>query len=130
MIGNYYYGTGRRKTSVALVFLKKGDGKIVVNEKPVDQFFARETGRMVVRQPLVLTNHQTTFDVMVNVIGGGESGQAGAVRHGITRALIDYDAQLKPVLSKAGLVTRDAREVERKKVGLHKARRRKQFSKR
>jgi small subunit ribosomal protein S9 len=130
MIGNYYYGTGRRKTSVARVFLKKGDGKILVNEKPVDEFFARETGRMVVRQPLVLTNHQTTFDVMVNVIGGGESGQAGAVRHGITRALIDYDAQLKPVLSKAGLVTRDAREVERKKVGLHKARRRKQFSKR
>jgi small subunit ribosomal protein S9 len=130
MIGNYYYGTGRRKTSVARVFLKKGDGKILVNEKPVDEFFARETGRMVVRQPLVLTNHQTTFDIMVNVTGGGESGQAGAVRHGITRALIDYDAQLKPVLSKAGLVTRDAREVERKKVGLHKARRRKQFSKR
>ena len=130
MIGNYYYGTGRRKTSVARVFLKKGDGKIVVNEKPVDQFFARETGRMVVRQPLVLTNHQTTFDVMVNVIGGGESGQAGAVRHGITRALIDYDAALKPELSRAGFVTRDAREVERKKVGLHGARRRKQFSKR
>ena len=130
MIGNYYYGTGRRKTSVARVFLKKGDGKIVVNEKPVDQFFARETGRMVVRQPLVLTNHQTTFDVMVNVIGGGESGQAGAVRHGITRALIDYDAQLKPVLSKAGLVTRDAREVERKKVGRRKARRGPQYSKR
>ena len=130
MIGNYYYGTGRRKTSVARVFMKQGSGKIVVNEKPVDQFFARETGRMVVRQPLELTNHQTTFDVMVNVTGGGESGQAGAVRHGITRALIDYDAQLKPVLSKAGLVTRDAREVERKKVGLHKARRRKQFSKR
>ena len=130
MIGKYNYGTGRRKNAVARVFLKKGDGKIVVNEKPVDQFFARETGRMVVRQPLVLTNHQTTFDVMVNVIGGGESGQAGAVRHGITRALIDYDAQLKPVLSKAGLVTRDAREVERKKVGFHKARRRKQFSKR
>jgi len=130
MIGNYYYGTGRRKTSVARVFMKQGSGKIVVNDKPVDEFFARETGRMVVRQPLVLTNHQTTFDVMVNVIGGGESGQAGAVRHGITRALIDYDAQLKPVLSKAGLVTRDAREVERKKVGLHKARRRKQFSKR
>jgi small subunit ribosomal protein S9 len=130
MIGNYYYGTGRRKTSVARVFMKQGSGKIVVNEKPVDEFFARETGRMVVRQPLVLTNHQTTFDVMVNVIGGGESGQAGAVRHGITRALMDYDAQLKPVLSKAGLVTRDAREVERKKVGLHKARRRKQFSKR
>ena len=130
MIGNYYYGTGRRKTSVARVFLKQGSGRIVVNEKPVDEFFARETGRMVVRQPLTLTNHEKTFDVMVNVSGGGESGQAGAVRHGITRALIDYDAQLKPVLSKAGLVTRDAREVERKKVGLHKARRRKQFSKR
>ena len=130
MIGNYYYGTGRRKTSVARVFLKKGDGKIVVNEKPVDEFFARETGRMVVRQPLVLTNHQTTFDVMVNVIGGGESGQAGAVRHGITRALIDYDETLKSPLKHAGFVTRDAREVERKKVGLHGARRRKQFSKR
>ena len=130
MIGNYYYGTGRRKTSVARVFMKQGTGRIVVNEKPVDEFFARETGRMVVRQPLALTNHEKTFDVMVNVTGGGESGQAGAVRHGITRALIDYDAQLKPALSKAGLVTRDAREVERKKVGLHKARRRKQFSKR
>ncbi|MDE2004823.1 MAG: 30S ribosomal protein S9 [Betaproteobacteria bacterium] len=130
MIGNYYYGTGRRKTSVARVFLKSGDGKIVVNDKPIDQFFTRETGRMVARQPLVLTSHEKTFDIMVNVGGGGESGQAGAVRHGITRALIDYDAQLKPALSKAGLVTRDAREVERKKVGLHKARRRKQFSKR
>ena len=92
MIGNYYYGTGRRKTSVARVFIKQGTGKIVVNEKPVDEFFSRETGRMVVRQPLMLTNHETTFDIMVNVIGGGESGQAGAVRHGITRALIDYDA--------------------------------------
>ena len=122
MIGNYYYGTGRRKTSVARVFIKQGTGKFVVNEKPVDEFFTRETGRMVVRQPLMLTNHATTFDIMVNVIGGGESGQAGAVRHGITRALIEYDAQLKPTLSKAGLVTRDAREVERKKVGLHKAR--------
>ncbi len=130
MIGNYYYGTGRRKTSVARVFLKAGSGKIVVNDKPIDEFFARETGRMVARQPLVLTNHIGTFDIMVNVRGGGESGQAGAVRHGITRALMDYDAQLKPTLSKAGLVTRDAREVERKKVGLHKARRRKQFSKR
>src|SRR3954466_7131916 len=130
MIGNYYYGTGRRKTSVARVFIKQGSGKFVVNEKPIDEFFTRETGRMVARQPLVVTNHQGTFDVMVNVIGGGGSGQAGAVRHGITRALIDYDAQLKPALSKAGLVTRDAREVERKKVGLHKARRRKQFSKR
>ena len=130
MIGNYDDGTGRRKTSVARVFLKQGTGKIVVNDKPVDEFFSRETGRMVARQPLVLTNHATTFDIMVNVIGGGESGQAGAVRHGITRALIEYDGQLKPTLSKAGLVTRDAREVERKKVGLHKARRRKQFSKR
>ena len=130
MIGNYYYGTGRRKTSVARVFIKQGTGKIVVNEKPIDEFFTRETGRMVARQPLVITNHTGTFDIMVNVVGGGESGQAGAVRHGITRALIDYDAQLKPALSKAGLVTRDAREVERKKVGLHKARRRKQFSKR
>jgi small subunit ribosomal protein S9 len=130
MIGNYYYGTGRRKTSVARVFIKQGSGKIVVNDKPIDEFFTRETGRMVVRQPLVITNHQGTFDIMVNVVGGGESGQAGAVRHGITRALIEYDGQLKPTLSKAGLVTRDAREVERKKVGLHKARRRKQFSKR
>ena len=130
MIGNYYYGTGRRKTSVARVFIKQGTGKFVVNEKPVDEFFTRETGRMVVRQPLVLTNQEATFDIMVNVTGGGESGQAGAVRHGITRALIDYDAALKPDLSKAGFVTRDAREVERKKVGLHGARRRKQFSKR
>jgi len=118
MIGNYYYGTGRRKTSVARVFIKQGSGKIVVNDKPIDEFFTRETGRMVVRQPLVITNHQGTFDIMVNVVGGGESGQAGAVRHGITRALIEYDGQLKPTLSKAGLVTRDAREVERKKVGL------------
>ncbi len=130
MIDNKNYGTGRRKTAVARVFLKSGKGSIVVNGKPVDEFFARETGRMIVRQPLELTNHLETFDIAVNVKGGGESGQAGAVRHGITRALIDYDASLKPALSKAGLVTRDAREVERKKVGLHKARRRKQFSKR
>lgn len=130
MIGSYYYGTGRRKSAVARVFIKQGSGKFTVNDKPVDAFFTRETGRMVVRQPLKLTNHEATFDIMVNVIGGGESGQAGAVRHGITRALIDYDSELKPPLSKAGLVTRDAREVERKKVGLHKARRRKQFSKR
>lgn len=130
MIGTHHYGTGRRKSAVARVFIKPGKGRIVVNDKPVDQYFGRETGRMVVRQPLALTNHLTTFDVMVNVDGGGESGQAGAVRHGLTRALIEYDAALKPVLSKAGLVTRDAREVERKKVGLHKARRRKQFSKR
>ena len=130
MIGDYYYGTGRRKTSEARVFLKKGSGKIVINGKTLDAYFARETGRMVVRQPLELTNHVETFDIMVNVDGGGESGQAGAVRHGITRALMDYDLTLKPALSGAGLVTRDAREVERKKVGFHKARRRKQFSKR
>ena len=130
MIGDYYYGTGRRKSSVARVFLKKGTGKIVVNDRPLEQFFGRETGRMIVMQPLKLTQSEAAFDVMVNVDGGGESGQAGAVRHGITRALIDYDVALKAALSKAGLVTRDAREVERKKVGLHKARRRKQFSKR
>ena len=130
MAANYYYGTGRRKTAIARVFIKSGSGKFVVNDKPVDQFFSRETGRMVVRQPLELTQHTGTFDIMVNVIGGGESGQAGAVRHGISRALIAYDETLKPTLSKAGFVTRDAREVERKKVGFHKARRRKQFSKR
>ncbi len=127
---DYYYGTGRRKTAVARVFLRPGKGAFVVNNKPVDEFFSRETGRMVVRQPLELTEHVSTFDILVNVVGGGESGQAGAVRHGITRALIDYDATLKSALSKAGFVTRDAREVERKKVGFHKARRRKQFSKR
>jgi small subunit ribosomal protein S9 len=126
----HYYGTGRRKSAVARVFIRPGKGEIVVNGKPVDVFFSRETGRMIVRQPLELANHLSTFDILVNVSGGGESGQAGAVRHGITRALINYDAALKPVLKKAGLVTRDAREVERKKVGLHKARRRKQYSKR
>ena len=126
----HYYGTGRRKSAVARVFLRPGKGQIEVNGKPVDEFFSRETGRMIVRQPLTLANHLATFDISVNVQGGGESGQAGAVRHGITRALINYDAALKPVLKKAGLVRRDAREVERKKVGLHKARRRKQFSKR
>ena len=130
MIGNYNYGTGRRKSSVARVFLKAGSGKIVVNDKPVDEYFSRETGRMIVRQPLVLTESLNSFDIMVNVAGGGESGQAGAVRHGITRALIDLNAEMKPTLKAAGLVTRDAREVERKKVGFHKARRRKQFSKR
>jgi small subunit ribosomal protein S9 len=124
------YGTGRRKSAVARVFLKPGKGDIVVNGKPVDEFFSRETGRMIVRQPLALTDSLNRFDIHVNVTGGGESGQAGAVRHGITRALIDYDETLKAPLKKAGLVTRDAREVERKKVGLHKARRRKQFSKR
>ncbi len=126
----YNYGTGRRKSAVARVFIKPGKGDIVVNDKPVDVFFSRETGRMIVRQPLELTESLTKFDIMVNVTGGGEAGQAGAVRHGITRALIDYDASLKGVLKHAGLVTRDAREVERKKVGLRKARRRKQFSKR
>ena len=130
MAVTYNYGTGRRKSAVARVFMKKGTGNIVVNGKPVDQFFSRETGRMIVRQPLVLTNFTDNFDILVNVTGGGESGQAGAVRHGITRALIDYDAELKSPLKKAGLVTRDAREVERKKVGFRKARRRKQFSKR
>jgi small subunit ribosomal protein S9 len=130
MVGDYYYGTGRRKSAVARVFIKPGKGDFVVNGKPVDAFFGRETGRMVVRQPLDLTKNLAAFDIMVNVYGGGESGQAGAVRHGIARALIEYDATLKPQLSAAGLVTRDAREVERKKVGLHKARRRKQYSKR
>jgi small subunit ribosomal protein S9 len=127
---NYNYGTGRRKTSVARVFIRPGKGKFIVNDKALDEYFARETGRMVVRQPLVLTDHLQTFDIKVNVDGGGESGQAGAVRHGLTRALIEFNPALKPTLSKAGLVTRDAREVERKKVGLHKARRAKQFSKR
>jgi small subunit ribosomal protein S9 len=125
-----YYGTGRRKSAVARVFLRPGKGRIQVNGKAIDEFFSRETGRMIVRQPLELANHLNTFDILVNVQGGGESGQAGAVRHGITRALIQYDAALKSSLKKAGLVTRDAREVERKKVGLHKARRRKQYSKR
>ena len=130
MIGEWNNGTGRRKSSVARVFLKKGSGKIVVNGKAIDEFFGRQTSIMICKQPLVLTDHVETFDIQVNVAGGGESGQAGAVRHGITRALIDYDANLKPQLSAAGYVTRDAREVERKKVGLHSARRRKQFSKR
>lgn len=126
----YNYGTGRRKNAVARVFIKPGKGEIIVNDKPVDVYFSRETGRMVVRQPLELTETVGKFDIMVNVQGGGESGQAGAVRHGITRALIDFDEALRPVLRVAGLVTRDAREVERKKTGLRKARKRKQFSKR
>ena len=130
MAESYFYGTGRRKSAVARVFMKRGSGAIVVNGKPLDEFFSRETGRMVVRQPLALVEQLNGFDIKVNVAGGGETGQAGAVRHGITRALIEYDAALKPALSKAGFVTRDAREVERKKVGFHKARRRKQFSKR
>ena len=130
MIGTWNYGTGRRKSSVARVFIKKGSGQIRVNGRPSEQSFGRQTSIMVARQPLVLTQNDGTFDIRVNVHGGGESGQAGAVRHGITRALIDYDAALKGDLSRAGFVTRDAREVERKKVGLHGARRRKQFSKR
>lgn len=124
------YGTGRRKSAVARVYIRPGSGTIIVNDKPVDEFFSRETGRMLVRQPLELTNTLSNFDITVNVNGGGESGQAGAVRHGIARALVEYDASLKPALRKAGLMTRDAREVERKKVGLHKARRRPQYSKR
>ena len=130
MIGEWNYGTGRRKSSVARVFIKKGTGLITVNGKSVEEYFGRQTSIMIVKQPLLLTNNAETFDIKVNVHGGGESGQAGAVRHGVTRALIDYDATLKSELSHAGFVTRDAREVERKKVGLHGARRRKQFSKR
>lgn len=130
MIGNYNYGTGRCKSSVARVFLKKGSGKIVINGRDIANYFHRETSIMIVRQPLVLTENAEAFDVMANVSGGGETGQSGAIRHGIARALVDYDAALKPTLSHAGLITRDAREVERKKVGLRKARRAKQFSKR
>jgi len=130
MVGDYYYGTGRRKSAVARVFLKPGKGGFVVNGKPVDEFFGRETGRMIVRQPLEITKNLSTFDIKVNVRGGGENGQAGAVRHGLARALIEYDAALKPALSAARLVTRDAREVERKKVGRRKARRGPQYSKR
>ena len=130
MIGKYYYGTGRRKSSVARVFMQQGKGEISINGLPVDKYFSRFTSEMILKQPLDLTKNETTFDIKVNVSGGGESGQAGAVRHGITRALLDYDAELKSDLSKAGYVTREAREVERKKVGLRKARRRKQFSKR
>ncbi len=124
------YGTGRRKSAVARVYIRPGKGDIIVNGKPVDDFFSRETGRMIVRQPLVLTDNATRFDISVNVIGGGESGQAGAVRHGITRALIEYDETLRSPLRQAGFVTRDAREVERKKVGRRKARRGPQYSKR
>ncbi|MCX8519695.1 MAG: 30S ribosomal protein S9 [Methylophilaceae bacterium] len=130
MNGKYHYGTGRRKSSVARVFLKQGTGIVLINDRTLEEYFSRETSRMILGQPLELTNNKTHFDIEVNLSGGGESGQAGAVRHGITRALIDYDPSLKSVLSKAGFVTRDAREVERKKVGLRKARRRKQFSKR
>lgn len=125
-----YYGTGRRKTSTARVFLKSGTGSITVNKRSLDGYFGREVARMIVRQPLELVEMVQKFDVNVSVRGGGSFGQAGAIRHGITRALMEYDSGLKPTLRKAGFVTRDAREVERKKVGLRKARKRPQFSKR
>ena len=125
-----YYSTGRRKTSTARVFLRKGSGAITVNKRPLDTYFGRETARMIVRQPLESTNMADSFDITVTVRGGGMSGQAGAIRHGITRALMEYDNELRTPLRRAGFVTRDARQVERKKVGLHKARRAPQFSKR
>jgi small subunit ribosomal protein S9 len=125
-----YYGTGRRKTSTARVFLRNGSGNIIVNGRPVDEYFGREVARMIVRQPLELTENVSNFDANVTVTGGGSFGQAGAIRHGLTRALLDYDESLRGALRAAGFVTRDAREVERKKVGLRKARRKPQFSKR
>jgi small subunit ribosomal protein S9 len=125
-----YYATGRRKSSSARVYLRPGKGDITINSRPIEVFFGRETSRMVVRQPLELTELLEKFDIMVNVSGGGNTGQAGAIRHGITRALIEYDEALRPALRKAGFVTRDARQVERKKIGLHKARKRPQYSKR
>jgi len=125
-----YYATGRRKTSSARVYMSAGTGAIVVNGLPVDDFFGRKTSRMIVRQPLDTVEMNGKFDIKVSVKGGGNSGQAGAIRHGITRALMEYDETLRPALRKAGFVTRDAREVERKKVGLRKARRAVQFSKR
>ncbi|AJQ93992.1 MULTISPECIES: 30S ribosomal protein S9 [Gynuella] len=125
-----YYGTGRRKSSTARVFLRPGKGDIVVNNRPLDQYFGRQTARMVVRQPLELVEMTDKFDVFVNVVGGGGNGQAGAIRHGLTRALIEYDENLRSPLRAAGYVTRDARSVERKKVGLRKARKKPQFSKR
>lgn len=125
-----YYGTGRRKTSAARVYLRPGSGEIHVNKRPLDVYFGRETSRMIVRQPLELTEMTEKFDVYITVTGGGANGQAGAIRHGITRALIEYDENLRKPLRAAGYVTRDARMVERKKVGLHKARKRPQYSKR
>jgi small subunit ribosomal protein S9 len=130
MATEFYYGTGRRKTSAARVFLRPGTGEIMVNGRTLDQFFGRETARMIVRQPLVISDLESKFDIQVSVSGGGTTGQAGAIRHGITRALLDYDDTLRQSLRKAGFVTRDARAVERKKVGLRKARRATQFSKR
>ena len=130
MATDVYYGTGRRKSSTARVYLRPGSGNITVNQRSLDQFFGRKTARMIVRQPLELTELGDKFDVMVRVHGGGTTGQAGAIRHGLTRALIDYDETLRSTLRKAGFVTRDAREVERKKVGLRKARRATQYSKR
>ena len=130
MATQHYYGTGRRKTSTARVFLRPGTGQITVNQRPLDTFFGRETARMIVRQPLKVADLAEKFDVTVNVRGGGTTGQAGAIRHGITRALMNYDETLRPTLRRAGFVTRDAREVERKKVGLRKARRATQYSKR
>lgn len=124
------YGTGRRKTATARVYLKPGTGRILVNNKPLDEYFGRKTARMVVRQPLQTAEAEDRFDIVVKVAGGGGSGQAGAIRHGITRALMEYDGELRPSLRRAGFVTRDARQVERKKVGLRKARKRPQFSKR
>ncbi len=124
------YGTGRRKSSTARVYLKPGKGDITINKRSIDEYFGRETARMMVRSPFVVANVENKFDVNVNVSGGGPSGQAGAIRHGITRALMAYDEDLRSTLRKAGFVTRDAREVERKKVGLHKARKRPQYSKR
>jgi len=125
-----YYGTGRRKSSAARVFLTKGSGQIVINDRPIDEFFGRETARMIVRQPLEKLEMLDKFDIMATVKGGGISGQAGAIRLGLTRALMEYDEELRRPLRKAGYVTRDAREVERKKVGLHKARKATQYSKR
>ena len=130
MAETQYYGTGRRKTSTARVYLRPGSGGITVNNRPLDRFFGRQTARMIVRQPLELMNLVDTFDVSVTVTGGGTTGQAGAIRHGLTRALLQYDESLRTALRKAGFVTRDAREVERKKVGLRKARRATQYSKR
>ena len=130
MAENQYYGTGRRKSSTARVFIKAGSGKIIINQRSLEQYFGRPTARMVVRQPLELVEMTEKLDLYITVNGGGISGQAGAIRHGITRALMQYDETLRAELRKAGFVTRDARKVERKKVGLHNARKRPQYSKR